>query len=1657
MAKSNEVDLVVKARNEASKTLKAIKQAFADFTDSLESANDSTTKGNKALSGLAKTLVELNKRAAGLKALEEVGKNLDVAAKASSRLEDTVRAGAEELGRMSVEAGLAAERSKRLRTQLENEQATLKALNADRKDAARALAENKRALDSAEAAQRRLNETQSQRQRRTAGVGLDIGQAQSSARDSAAAFLAAEVEKAGRAFANAKEFVDLYDDEIRQTRQTVSQLEPVLKAAADQQRKLEGETSKQTATLRQNQGALADSRSELEQLKKVSAEVEALAGKQVASQAKVANAYAKTAAEIERVSRLSAVMGRYSTGSGGFADPKTAAALQKQNAAIGEAEQNWKLLEAEAKRLGVALQSVSGNATEQVNAFKNVVAAARQARAEYNAQVAALGKLQGSAKSSFAAWSQAAGGFRTFSGGAQTVAPAAAQASAAIREAARSTTSLSQSLRTAAGDTRQSLSLFQRLRGEVLALVASYVGLQGAGQQLMGVVNATNTLEAAQSRLNVAFKGNDGRVANELAFIERQADRLGISFSILSEQYSKFAVAAQSANFTGKATRDIFLSVAEAGKVQRLSIDQLQGVFKALEQIISKGKVQSEELRGQLGDRMTGAFQLFADAIGVTTAELDEMLKKGEVIANEETLSKVGERLRQVYGPELANALKSTNTELGRFQNNIYQSQLRVGEGGFVEAFADGLRNINDALSSREGRDFFLALGSALAKVTEGLVAAMPYFDDLAVVLGVIVAFKVGGWFQGFVGGLAQTAAGTLSANRALFTMAGTVAAYQGRWNALVTTLRVGVNAVNTVRGQFSLLGTTIQQTGVRAVAFRAGISALQAAAVVATGTFRAMWLALGGVPGIVLTGLSLILGNWLFSVKETTSAIDEHKRIMADVVSAYEETKNSSGEWAKNVKSATLDQAVASARRLRDSLNETRALVSDVRGADFFSPKGLQLTGKQADYNIAVRMRDLKTAFEAAEISAADFVAQVEKLYTQVQDDGVRQYGEALLDVGRKTREVEKALSEAEIIASELGDTSIKTSGKMEDLADAAKATGDANEAGAKKADQFNAAMEAMGELVPSVAEELKRLKEIDALEKLYQDAAKAATNFGELYAATQRYNQGLSAINMAALGGTGLEASANLIKQFEGFSATPYWDVNANRIGYGSDTVTLDDGSVRRVVEGMRVTEEQATRDLIRRIGEFQGTVKSEIGSDRFAAFSKEQQAVLTSIAYNYGNLTRTGELDAFKNGTVEEIAAAIRRLGSQNNGVNEGRRNSEAALFEQGGRSYQLGQQQFEAETKANEATKQRIADKEFEVQQQQMINDGKAKEAAIEAAVREARTENKNITDEQIAKVRELAALEFDLKNTKTAQKDEQAQANELVKQAQALFQQQMALEAQLKQQQGLGDVTGAEATRMKLQEVNAQFTEAIQKARAMWEAIGGEAATTALAKLDTLITKQSTANSKMNSFGFTSQQVSGYVDAFASGIANAFGSFAQAIVNGENAFKAFGQAVLQTLAQIIQQIAIAILRTMILRALSGMGGPIGAAAGGLLGGVNHGGGVAGSSNRSRKISSGALASPFVYHTGGVAGMKSNEVVSVLERGETIRTEEQESALAEKQAAAERAMNNPGGPQTIRNIITLDEDSAAQFLTSATGEKAIWSILGRNKSKLRTMVG
>lgn len=144
----------------------------------------------------------------------------------------------------------------------------------------------------------------------------------------------------------------------------------------------------------------------------------------------------------------------------------------------------------------------------------------------------------------------------------------------------------------------------------------------------------------------------------------------------------------------------------------------------------------------------------------------------------------------------------------------------------------------------------------------------------------------------------------------------------------------------------------------------------------------------------------------------------------------------------------------------------------------------------------------------------------------------------------------------------------------------------------------------------------------------------------------------------------GTALERTMQVLRDKEGFRSSTYWDVNAHRVGYGSDTITGPDGSVRQVRQGDTVTRADAERDLQRRSADFLSGVKSSVGEEAFNRLNANQQAALGSVAYNYGSLP-SSVVTAARSGDPEALARSIEGLQGHNEGVNRARRLSEAAM--------------------------------------------------------------------------------------------------------------------------------------------------------------------------------------------------------------------------------------------------------------------------------------------------------------------------------------------------------------------------------------------------------
>lgn len=281
---------------------------------------------------------------------------------------------------------------------------------------------------------------------------------------------------------------------------------------------------------------------------------------------------------------------------------------------------------------------------------------------------------------------------------------------------------------------RTALSLYQRTRGQLLSIISTYVGFFGAinlGQQS---IDSLIQRERVLSRLLVASKGDTKAAAEEYDYLQQKADELGLAFGPLSEAYSRFSVAARDAGMSAEATRYIFEAFSEASVALRLSGDETAGAFRALEQIFSKGYIQAEELRGQLGDRMTGAFNLFATAIGVSTAQLNKMMEAGGKVRAEFVLL-AAQQARSMYSDRAKEAADSLLGDINRLGNEWIRFKQTLAESSFAVELEKLLVKLTSFMKSDEGARFAQQLGKVFGDAAKGFSALI---DDLVKGQGII-------------------------------------------------------------------------------------------------------------------------------------------------------------------------------------------------------------------------------------------------------------------------------------------------------------------------------------------------------------------------------------------------------------------------------------------------------------------------------------------------------------------------------------------------------------------------------------------------------------------------------------------------------------------------------------------------------------------------------------------------------------------------------------------------------------------------------------------------------------------------------------------------------------------------------------------------------
>ncbi|HMX15559.1 MAG TPA: tape measure protein [Rhodocyclaceae bacterium] len=264
------------------------------------------------------------------------------------------------------------------------------------------------------------------------------------------------------------------------------------------------------------------------------------------------------------------------------------------------------------------------------------------------------------------------------------------------------------------------------------AMAAAALAAQQAVALLRSSVATGVEFDSLKTQFNFASGGDVEKAAQEMRFASGLANKLGLELVGTSKAYAKLQSAALGTSLAGDKARAVFQAVASAGAVMGLSAEEQSGALLAISQMMSKGTVSAEELRGQLGERLPGAFQVAAKAMGVTTEELGKLLEAG-AISSEQFLPRFAEALQASVEGALPAAEKSARAQLQRLENAFTEFKLRIAESGLLDRVSEAIRTITERIGQMADSGELDRLATQFAEVFSG---AAEFMANAAVTAG---------------------------------------------------------------------------------------------------------------------------------------------------------------------------------------------------------------------------------------------------------------------------------------------------------------------------------------------------------------------------------------------------------------------------------------------------------------------------------------------------------------------------------------------------------------------------------------------------------------------------------------------------------------------------------------------------------------------------------------------------------------------------------------------------------------------------------------------------------------------------------------------------------------------------------------------------------
>lgn len=386
-----------------------------------------------------------------------------------------------------------------------------------------------------------------------------------------------------------------------------------------------------------------------------------------------------------------------------------------------------------------------------------------------------------------------------------------------------------------------------------------------------------------------AISGSTEGAQREFEYLADVAQKYGLKILDLSDNYVKLIASSKGTALEGEAVKKVFESVSSAMSVLGGDTITTHRAFTALAQMMSKGQIYSEELKGQLAEAIPGALGIMSRALDISTKDLLALMEAGAL--SSDVLLPFADQLSKEFG-NLASTGRTFTQAVNDLKNTwtLLMRRFEDSSGAF-SVLTSGIELLSKSsgfLAGVVGAGLTVAFGKLTSSIASSALAAKSHVALLGVqATATQIAAKAN--LEAAVATNATAAAEATAARQSVISLS------VQRAHAISAEQRISLEAALKV----ALASRTIAEKQAAAAALQ--LAAAEKAIIGSTTGFSRVLNFLAGPGGLVLTAIAAF-GAMAFAFREQDKGIKNLQK--------------STEEYAESLKEMTEEETVSSIRQ---------------------------------------------------------------------------------------------------------------------------------------------------------------------------------------------------------------------------------------------------------------------------------------------------------------------------------------------------------------------------------------------------------------------------------------------------------------------------------------------------------------------------------------------------------------------------------------------------------------------------------------------------------------------------------------------------------------------------------------------------------------------